>query len=387
MNARTTLATLLLLAGAAFAQDAGTRTEVQLKGSFDQPLGSQRNTQTSRAVSSQSRITKVVDGKQWTLTITDGDVRVEEDGKPVPADRIKREGDAISILDADGNVVESFNVRVSVMPDMPGIPSVPGAPTPPRMVDAPASPVMIGILMEYDQDAGGLVVQHAFDDMPGAKAGLKPGDVITEVGGKPVRGNESLREALEDRKPGDRIDLTVKDDAGQSRIRTIELAKYDRAALDKARAQFVPGDMGDDLFRALPGFMQRFSFDDPALSDRVRKAVEEAIESVKQSSAADVEKWKQSALESLDKALAAVEKGSGEWRRNLRGNTGSRTMIFEGMPGRVFELPATPNTPATPATPGPSADQFQKLIDSLERLNTRLDALEKRLEDRPQDRK
>ncbi|MEY3231362.1 MAG: hypothetical protein RL689_1451, partial [Planctomycetota bacterium] len=45
------------------------------------------------------------------------------------------------------------------------------------------------------------------------------------------------------------------------------------------------------------------------------------------------------------------------------------------------------NTPATPATPGPSADQFQKLIDSLERLNTRLDALEKRLEDRPQDRK
>lgn len=385
MNARTTLATLLLLAGAAFAQDAGTRTEVQLKGSFDQPLGSQRNTQASRAVSSQSRITKVVDGKQWTLTVTDGDVRVEEDGKPVPADRIKRDGDTISILDADGNVVESFNVRVSAMP---GIPSVPGVPTPPRMVEAPASHVMIGIMMEYDEDAGGLVVQHAFDDMPGAKAGLKPGDVITEVGGKPVTGNDALRDAFKDRKPGDRIDLTVKDDAGQSRIRTVELAKYDRAALDKARAQFNPGDMGvDDLFRDLPGFMQGFSIDDPALRDRVRKAVEEAIESIKQSSAADVEKWKQSALDSLDQALAAVEKGSGEWRRNLRGGSGSRTMIFEGMPGRVFELPATPNTPAPPATPGPSADQFQKLIDSLERLNTRLDALEKRLEDRPQDRK
>lgn len=379
MNARTTLATLLLLAGAAFAQDAGTRAEVQLKGSFDQPLGSQRNTQTSRAVSSQSRITKVVDGKQWTITVTDGDVRVEEDGKPVPADRIKRDGDTISILDAGGNVVETFTMS---MPPMPGVP------TPPRMVEAPASHVMIGILMEYDQEAGGLVVQHAFDDMPGAKAGLKPGDVITEVGGKPVTGNESLRDAFKDRKPGDRIDLTVKNDAGQSSIRTVELAKYDRAALDKARARFNPGDMGaDDLFRDLPGFMQGFSLDDPALRDRVRKAVEDAIESIKQSSAADVEKWKQSALDSLDKALAAVEKSSGEWRRNLRGNTGSRTMIFEGMPGRVFELPATPNTPATPATPGPSADQFQKLIDSLERLNTRLDALEKRLEDRPQDRK
>ena len=391
MNARTPLAALLLLAGSAFAQDAGTRTEVQLKGSFDQPLGSQRTAQTSRASSTQSRIVKIVDGKQWSLTITDGDIAVEEDGKPVPADRIKRDGDTISVLDAGGKVVESFNVRVSdmaVMPDMPGIPSVPGVPTPPRIVEAPPSHVMIGILMEYDEDAGGLVVQHAFDDMPGAKAGLKPGDVITEVGGKPVTGNDSLRDAFKDRKPGDRIELTVKNDAGQSSIRTVELAKYDRAALDKARAQFNPGDMGaDDLFRDLPGFMQGFSLDDPALRDRVRKAVEDAIESIKQSSAADVEKWKQSALDSLDQALAAVEKSSGEWRRNLRGGSGSRTMIFEGMPGRVFELPATPNTPATPATPGPSADQFQKLIDSLERLNTRLDALEKRLEDRPQDRK
>jgi hypothetical protein len=376
MNARTPLAALLLLAGSASAQDASQRPEVQLKGSFDQPLGSQRDTQTSRTASSQSRIVKIVDGKQWSLTITDGDITVEEDGTPVPADRVKRDGDSISILDARGTVVETFNLPT------------PGGPTPPRMVEAPASHVMIGIMMEYDEDAGGLVVQHAFEGMPGHKAGLKPGDVITEVGGKPVTGNDSLRDAFKDRKPGDRIELTVKNDAGQSSIRTVELAKYDRAALDEARARFNADDLGaDDLFRDLPGFMQGFSLDDPALRDRVRKAVEDAIESIKQSSAADVEKWKRSALDSLDKALAAVEKSSGEWRRNLRGGSGSRTMIFEGMPGRVFELPAAPNTPATPATPGPSADQFQKLIDALDRLNTRLDALEKRLEDRSQDRK
>lgn len=383
MNARTTLAALLLAAGSALAQDAGTRSEVQLKGSFDQPLGSQRNAQTNRAVSSQTQITKVVDGKQWTLTVTDGDVRVEEDGKPVPADRVKRDGDSVSVLDSGGEVVETFDLHLRGLPAMPDMPGILAAP---RMVEAPASHVMIGIMMEFDEEAGGLVVQHVFEGMPGDKAGLKPGDVITEVGGKPVTGNEALREAFKDRKPGDRIDLTVKDDTGQSRVRTIELAKYDQRALDKARAEAAPNLAlpDNDVFRNLPDFMQGFSFDDPALRDRVRKAVEEAIESVKKSSAADLETWKRSALDSLDKALAAVEQHSGQWRRSLRsgGGSNSRVLTFEGMPGRVFELPANPAAPAAPSAPGVSANHFEKLLDAMDRLNARLDAIEKRLDDR-----
>ncbi|MEI7658001.1 MAG: PDZ domain-containing protein [Phycisphaerae bacterium] len=383
MNARTSLAALLLLAGSTFAQDGSSRSEVQLQGSFNQPLGSQRNLQLNRGISSQTQITKIVDGKQWSLTISDGDVRVEEDGRPVPADRIKRTGDSISVLDAGGKVVETFDVPAAGIPAMPNMPAIRPAP---RLVEAPASHVMIGIMMEFDEAAGGLVVQHVFDDMPGANAGLKRGDVITEVGGKPVTGNEALRDAFKDRKPGDRIDLTVKDDAGQSRIRTIELAKYDQEALDKARSQVAPDALqGNDIFRDFPGFMQ--GFDDPALHERIRKSVEDAIESIKKSSAADAEKWKQSALDSLDKALATVEQHSGQWRRSLRGGSGSnsRALTFQGMPGRVFELPATPATPA-PAAPGLSANHFEKLLDAMDRLNARLDALEKRLDDRPEKR-
>lgn len=374
MNARHLVVPLALVAaaGSAFAQDSSRRTEVQLQGSFDQPLGSSRRVVTQQGATSQVKMVKIVDGKTWSLSITDGEISVEEDGKPVPADRLRRSDATLEILDNAGKVVESFE-----LPE--------GLATPaPRMVDVPAAPVMIGILMEYDQEAGGLVVQHAYEGMPGDKAGLKAGDVITEVAGKSVTGNESLREALKDRKPGDRIDLTVKDQAGQSRIRTIELVKFDQDALAKARAEVDPGAFGTgDIFRDLPGFMQGFSLDDPALRDRVRKAVEEAMESIKQSTSVDAEKWKQSAIDALEKALAAVEEQSGTWRRQLRGGTNAgsmpRAMTFQGMPGRVFEIPATPNVPAAP---GPSAEQFQKLIDSMDRLATRLETLEKRLEDR-----
>ncbi|MGW1794845.1 S1C family serine protease [Streptomyces sp. NPDC001984] len=53
---------------------------------------------------------------------------------------------------------------------------------------------------------------------PGARAGLEPGDVITEVDGRRVHSGEELIVRTRAHRPGDRLDLTVKRDGHEKRI-------------------------------------------------------------------------------------------------------------------------------------------------------------------------
>jgi len=55
----------------------------------------------------------------------------------------------------------------------------------------------------------GAIVQRVYEDSPASAAGLKEGDVITAIDGKPVESPQTLAEALAERKPGDKITLTV----------------------------------------------------------------------------------------------------------------------------------------------------------------------------------
>jgi putative serine protease PepD len=47
---------------------------------------------------------------------------------------------------------------------------------------------------------------------PADRAGLRPGDVIVEIDGKPVAGSQELIVAIRSKTPGDRISLTVRRD-------------------------------------------------------------------------------------------------------------------------------------------------------------------------------
>ena len=55
----------------------------------------------------------------------------------------------------------------------------------------------------------GAIVQRVYKDSPASAAGLKEGDVITAIDGKPVESPQTLTEALAERKPDDKITLTV----------------------------------------------------------------------------------------------------------------------------------------------------------------------------------
>ena len=56
---------------------------------------------------------------------------------------------------------------------------------------------------------GGAQVGEATSGGPAAKAGIQPGDVITEVDGDQVQDPDDVAQAIEDKKPGDEVDVKV----------------------------------------------------------------------------------------------------------------------------------------------------------------------------------
>ena len=82
--------------------------------------------------------------------------------------------------------------------------------------------VWFGVRGASDPDAGGVVVADVMDDGPAAEAGLRAGDVIRRLDGRPVHTMSSLRVALLRRHPGDRVSV-VYDRDGNRRTATVTL--------------------------------------------------------------------------------------------------------------------------------------------------------------------
>ncbi|MBI5395092.1 MAG: M6 family metalloprotease domain-containing protein [Verrucomicrobia bacterium] len=66
---------------------------------------------------------------------------------------------------------------------------------------------------------GRLIVSDVEPDSPAANAGVRPGDVLAKLGGRPVPNAAVFRETLQARAPGDEVKLTV-----QRKGRSLELA-------------------------------------------------------------------------------------------------------------------------------------------------------------------
>ena len=67
-------------------------------------------------------------------------------------------------------------------------------------------------------DGNGLLINSVRENSPAAKAGLKAGDVIVEVDGKPVKGDFDIMRTLNEKKDGD-IELTIVRDRNRQTVR------------------------------------------------------------------------------------------------------------------------------------------------------------------------
>jgi serine protease Do len=84
----------------------------------------------------------------------------------------------------------------------------------------------LGVVIDESRqtpDQKGLVVRDVDPAGPAAKAGVKPGDVIVKIDDKDVANFDSLRKALTDHKPGDKLSVTVMRDGKEKKL-TVTLA-------------------------------------------------------------------------------------------------------------------------------------------------------------------
>ena len=82
----------------------------------------------------------------------------------------------------------------------------------------------IGLQIQDVEEGSGVKVKEVDEDTPAAKAGLKEGDIITQVNGKDIVGVDEMKEAIKELKAGDSIKLTYKRN-GASETADIKIPK------------------------------------------------------------------------------------------------------------------------------------------------------------------
>lgn len=84
---------------------------------------------------------------------------------------------------------------------------------------------------------GGVLVQQVKDGGPAAKAGLRVGDIVTAIDGKPVESAWTIGDLLDDKKSGDTVRLDViRNHQRQTLVATLE----EREPLVKMRTMELP---------------------------------------------------------------------------------------------------------------------------------------------------
>jgi len=153
------------------------------------------------------------------------------------------------------------------IPDMPNLPDLKSVPTIPAMPNADGdtsvwragSSRQIGVSISpitkqlgdyFGVTEGALLINSVRENSPAAKAGLRAGDVIVEIDGKPVSRDFDLVRALGAKKDGD-VELTIVRNKNRQTVRvTPEATKGNLAPFFDSSEGFAPMAPGEFRFAA-----------------------------------------------------------------------------------------------------------------------------------------
>lgn len=81
----------------------------------------------------------------------------------------------------------------------------------------------------------GVYVAEATEDGGAQKAGIKKGDIITNINGKEINSVASLQEEIGKKRPGDKVEVTILNSKGEKEVKSVVLknSKGDTSLLDK----------------------------------------------------------------------------------------------------------------------------------------------------------
>jgi hypothetical protein len=330
------------------------------------------------------------------VKVNGDDVRAEVDGKPVPAERIKREGDQIRIFDENNNQIGApitvghvgTTVRGREMGMLRGLADVQGQfgmtsdePPPPVMLGVTMSDADANVLKHLGVEGGAIQIDTVRDDLPAAKAGLKSDDLIVSINGQTPATREKLREILRGSKAGDELKLQVMR-RGQSQDIVVKLEAYDAEKL--GNVTLLPGVR---LLEQEPGVQSwRFNTDELSeeMSERLkeaREAIASAMANIKESAKFESEKIREEVAKALEQAmesLAQEQESLAKAHEKLARRFNFLTVpSAPGQPralapesGMVFTVPGTPDVDRRMKA---LEEQNQALMKKLDELSKKLD--------------
>ncbi len=369
---RRVAAVAALLAAVAGAASARAQQE-HMGGSFDQPL----NKAGSGAARSGGSVTTMMsqsdDEHTYTVRIEGNKVSAEVDGKALPKNRVVRKGDRVELLDADKNVMKTFNVPAASTLNMTPRFRVETVPQGGRAAVAPRAwgqgqaqaevaeqpRAMMGIMMSDAGDDEGAEIDSVLDGMPAANAGLEAGDRIVEVDGKKIAGQQELRDLIREKQPGDVLKVKAVRD-GKAKEYKIALAKYESRMIGQpSLLEAMGAERGAELEAAKAQLEKVLAtLKEQKLDEKARAKVEKALEM---------------ASNSIDKARLQMQLHIEAMPQHME------AMKLFGNNGQQFWAPMPPEAPEAPMLAQPDMSrQLDKISEQLEKLNKRIDSLEKK---------
>jgi putative serine protease PepD len=134
------------------------------------------------------------------------------------------------LLDASGNVlglndqIETNNTTAGGEGSSSGVGFAIPSDTVRRIADTiisgqPVRHAYLGVELQSDTTDGGAQVSVATPGAPAQLAGLKAGDVVTAINGKPVSGTDGFIATIDTYQPGNTVTLTVKRGGSTTQIK------------------------------------------------------------------------------------------------------------------------------------------------------------------------